>query len=237
MHPASPVQPGENYLAAVYNALAGSPYWQNTLLVVTFDENGGIYDHVVPPAAVQPNIGPPQTITNNYGTDSTFDYTLLGPRIPVLLISPWLGHGIDCTEYRNTSILRFLEDLLVPATAPNATSVSLSSRDATATSIAAAFNQFGQATARTDFPISLKGYEGYIWYDGLENGPGPITADEAALPPMPHLVEAAKMYVSGLPGDADSGKPITREFATVTDLNNYVLGREQAARAYYQSKH
>jgi phospholipase C len=236
MHPASPLQPGENYLAAVYNALLASPYWQNTLLVVTFDENGGIYDHVVPLAAVQPEIGPPQTITNNYGTDSTFDFTLLGPRIPVLLISPWLAHGVDCTQYRNTSILRFLEDLLVPPTSPNATSVSLSSRDATATSIAEAFNKLGLTTPRIDCKPA-EGYPGYIWYDGLENGPGPLTAEEAAEPPMPHLVDAAKMYLTGLPGHADSGKPITRTFDTVAELNSYAAEREKAAGVSRQSKH
>jgi len=39
----------ENLLAAVYNTLRNSPCWEDTLLVVTFDENGGIYDHVSPP--------------------------------------------------------------------------------------------------------------------------------------------------------------------------------------------
>ena len=52
MHPNSIVKSGENLLAYVYNALQASSYWNNTLLIVNFDENGGMYDHKgVPPTS------------------------------------------------------------------------------------------------------------------------------------------------------------------------------------------
>jgi phospholipase C len=234
MHPKSPIQSGENYLAAVYNALRASPYWEKTLLVVTFDENGGMYDHVVPPAAVQPEPGTPQSIVNHYGTCSTFDYTLLGPRIPALLISPWLAAGVDSTQYQNTSILRFIEDQLAPA---QPLSLYLSARDLNATSIAQAFNQFGLPTPRKDCLPSLTGYEKYAWFNGLASGPGPVDPAAEALPPSEHLVEVARMYASGQPGHADSGKPFDRKFATVADLDRYVRQRAQAARWHREGVH
>ncbi len=117
MHPPSDVRYGENYLAAVYNSLFGQlqdkatgqwhyvcPDWDKTLLIVTFDENGAIYDHAVPPVTQSPD----GIDANGYN----FDFTSLGPRIPALLISPWLGAGVDHTQYQNTSILRCIQDML-----------------------------------------------------------------------------------------------------------------------------
>lgn len=233
MHPNAPVQAGENYLAAVYNALRASSYWEKTLLVVTFDENGGMYDHVVPPAAVQPEPGAPQTIINNYGSCSHFDYTLLGPRIPALLISPWLTAGVDSTQYQNTSILRYIEDLLVPA---EPISLYLSARDRKATSIAQVFEHFGLPKARKDCLPSVTGYKGYAWFNGLASGPGPDDPAEEALAPAEHMVEVARMYASGQPGHADSGKPIERAFATVAELDRYVRQRAQAARWHREGR-
>jgi phospholipase C len=237
MHPRSPVQAGENYLAAIYNTLRASKSWDDTLLIVTFDENGGIYDHVVPPAGVKPDknakpvFAPPPD-----GTTYEFDFTLLGLRVPALLISPWLAkNGIDSTQYQNTSILRFIEDLLVgPTGLPRP---SLTDRDRQATSIAHVFDRFGLATPRTDCPRTIAGYPGYAWANGrLDDGPGLLSKEEAALPPMPHMVEIAQMYANGQPGHPDSGKPITREFATVAELDDYVRERAEAARRYFANR-
>jgi phospholipase C len=233
MHPASPIQAGENLLAWVYNSLRESPSWEKTLFVVTFDENGGMYDHVVPPTTVQPNAGPAQKYYNsNIGAEVEFDYTLLGPRIPALLISPWLRHGVDSTLYQNTSVLRFLEDWMTPVGEKQGdypVAVCLTSRDATSESIAAAFGQFGLDTARKDTPYPLPSYQGYAWQGGPEIE---TSAQEAAEPPMPHMLEVARMYLTPLPGHADSGRPITREFRTVAELDGYIQERNEAARRY-----
>ena len=53
-HPPHDVAYGEALIAAVYNAVRGGPAWKNTLLIITYDEHGGCYDHVVPPAATSP---------------------------------------------------------------------------------------------------------------------------------------------------------------------------------------
>jgi phospholipase C len=80
-HPGADLVPGEQQLSDIYEALRRGPRWEQTLLVVTFDEHGGIYDHVPPPYA-----------TNPYPNDEIdgFKFDLMGVRVPTLLISPWI---------------------------------------------------------------------------------------------------------------------------------------------------
>ncbi len=99
-HPPHPTARAEQLIANVYNALRkNQALWQTTLLVVLYDEHGGFYDHVSPPAAV-----PPDGHTEEY----TFDR--LGPRVPALLVSPWVDAGVVPTVFDHTSLLRYLSD-------------------------------------------------------------------------------------------------------------------------------
>jgi phospholipase C len=93
-HPHADLRAGEYFMSTIYNAVTRSPAWPRTLLVFTFDEWGGFFDHVPPPAA--PDVRP--------------EYQQRGFRIPALLISPFarrghVAHGV----YDHTSILRLLE--------------------------------------------------------------------------------------------------------------------------------
>lgn len=230
MHPASQLEPGENYLAAVYNALRGSKSWEDTLLIVTFDENGGIYDHVVPPQTVSPFApGEVKHGTTTQGQPTAFDFTLLGLRVPALLISPWLAKGkVESTQYQTTSILRFIESILLPPTEP--IELSLTPRDARAPNLLQALDRFWLPDARTDCPPSLELYPGFG--GGNISGTSSIDPARAAEPPKPHLLEMTLRYVGGLPGHADSGKPVTRSFPSNASLNAYAEERLQAARLY-----
>lgn len=99
-HPPHSAVRAQRLLARVYNALrANSDLWKSTLLVVLYDEHGGFYDHVSPPAAV-----PPDTHTDEYSFDR------LGVRVPALLISPWIDNSFDRTTFDHTSLLRYLID-------------------------------------------------------------------------------------------------------------------------------
>ena len=158
MHPVSDIRAGENMLAAVYAALRNSPSWDDTLLVVTFDESGGFYDHVPPPEVVAPNDKTATIYDDPSGVTTTFDFTLLGPRVPTILVSPWLRPGIAQAQYQCTSLLKFLENL---SGAP-----PLTRRDAEAPDLAAIFTEFGLTTPREDCPASFPCYPDFPYADG-----------------------------------------------------------------------
>jgi len=81
-HPGADILPGEARLNEIYETLKASPKWDETLLVVTFDEHGGIFDHVPPPYAENP-----------YPNDDEdgFRYDIMGVRIPTILVTPWVN--------------------------------------------------------------------------------------------------------------------------------------------------
>jgi phospholipase C len=82
-HPPHDLQDGEALVASVYNALRSAPTWERTLLIILYDEHGGCYDHVPPPAAVSPG-GP-------YPDGFRFDR--YGVRVPAVLVSPYIPAG------------------------------------------------------------------------------------------------------------------------------------------------
>ena len=107
MHPVDDVTRGEKLIKQVYEAIRNSPHWGNSLLLVVFDEHGGFYDHVPPPAAVPPG----DTMTESY-IQHHFQYDQLGVRVPALVISPLIRRGvIDHTSYDHTSMLATIERL------------------------------------------------------------------------------------------------------------------------------
>jgi phospholipase C len=185
MHPPSDIRAGENYLAAVYKSLRNGKKWNETLFIVTFDENGGMYDHVAPPLTVAPNSNLGQDYDTNVDLQFTFDFTLLGPRVPAIMISPWLRKGIASTQYQNTSILRFLQTLIG---APG-----LTARDAQAPVFDGLFATFGLSKPRTDCPTSFPAYAGFPYPDG-DLGKPPVMRADAAPKPLPYAKELAQMY-------------------------------------------
>mgnify|MGYP003694216835 CR=1 FL=1 len=89
-HPLSDIRAGETFLNKIYNAVTRSPAWKHTVLVVTFDEWGGFFEHVPPQEA--PDVDP--------------RYRLRGFRVPSLLISPFAKRSTVATGlYDHTSIL------------------------------------------------------------------------------------------------------------------------------------
>jgi len=99
-HPPHDVMKGEKLIADVYNALRSNPaLWANSLLVVFFDEHGGFYDHVPPPAAVPPDDAP---------GENGFQFNRLGVRVPALLVSPHVERRVEHTEFDHTSVLKYL---------------------------------------------------------------------------------------------------------------------------------
>jgi phospholipase C len=106
-HPNYDVALGEQLIHDVYAALRSSPVWDSTLLIITYDEHGGCYDHVAPPSGAVP----PDNSAGEFG----FDFTRFGPRVPTVLVSPLIAPGnvfrvpIGATPLDHTSILKTIE--------------------------------------------------------------------------------------------------------------------------------
>ncbi|WP_051229151.1 alkaline phosphatase family protein [Paludibacterium yongneupense] len=105
-HPNYDVALGEQLLRDVYYTLRNGPGWNDTLLLITYDEHGGNFDHVVPPQSATP----PDELAGEF---DNFDFRRFGVRIPALLISPRIEAG---TVYRapsgeidHTSVLKTLQ--------------------------------------------------------------------------------------------------------------------------------
>ena len=104
---------GQQHVADLVSAIQASKYWKNTAIVITYDENGGRWDHVPPPAPAD-RWGP-------------------GSRVPAIVISPWSRHNyVDHTQYETSSILAFIEK--VYGVAP------LGARDSAANPLSNAFD-------------------------------------------------------------------------------------------------
>ena len=114
-HPDWPANYGAWYVAKVLDALTADPeVWAKTALFLTFDENDGFFDHVVPP---YPNVGGlhgDSTVRLEdelyHGKDGVTGPYGLGVRVPMTVVSPWSTGGWVCSEtFDHTSIIRFLE--------------------------------------------------------------------------------------------------------------------------------
>ncbi len=105
-HPPSNIQVGQKFVSDVINGLTTSPNWSSSALFLTYDENGGFYDHAAPPAAPVPDNVPP----NLHAGDTAGAFDRYGFRVPVVVVSPYSkSHYVSHVVDDHTSILRFIE--------------------------------------------------------------------------------------------------------------------------------
>jgi phospholipase C len=97
---------GEEWAFQILKAVTRSPAWPRTLVIYTYDEHGGYYDHVPPPAAIAPDSIPP----NLTATDVAGGYNIYGPRVPAVVASPYSKPGaVTNVVHDHTSVLATIE--------------------------------------------------------------------------------------------------------------------------------
>jgi phospholipase C len=97
---------GEYWAYHTVKAVLSSPAWPRTLLVYTYDEHGGYYDHVPPPAAIAPDSIPPELAPG----DAPGGYNIYGPRVPGIVASPYSKpNAVTNVVHDHTSVLATIE--------------------------------------------------------------------------------------------------------------------------------
>ncbi|GAA3665199.1 phospholipase C, phosphocholine-specific [Nocardioides ginsengisoli] len=112
-----PTDYGAWYLSKVLDTLTSNPdVWAKTALFITYDENDGFFDHLVPPIPNSPLVPGASTVSTEHEYYAGGDPRAkpgpygMGPRVPMFVVSPWTTGGYVCSEtFDHTSVLRFLE--------------------------------------------------------------------------------------------------------------------------------
>jgi phospholipase C len=204
-HPSHDVIQGELLLRSVYQALRSSPAWNETLLIVTYDEHGGFFDTIPPPGADVPS---PDGIACD-ASFYNFSFTRQGVRIPFIAVSPWLDQGVmlappadlkpaPSSSWDATSYIATLFDIFNI----NAT---LSARQAWAPSFAPLLLQ--RSSPRTDLPAQLP-----IPPPGAFDVPHDLMSDAVrrkatAQQPMSELQRALQAILEGMLGESAPEHP------------------------------
>ena len=209
-HPNYNVALGEKLIRDTYYALQSGPAWNETLLIVTYDEHGGCYDHVAPPSGAIP----PDATPGEFG----FDFRRFGLRVPAVLVSPLIAPGTvfrapGPTPIDHTSILKTVEERWLPA------GTSLTARDAAAPSLGGVLTL---STPRTDDP--LKGVTVPI-----APGPSPFgpTSPPSHLEKV-HAATVARLPVPDANGGFEHSMPVLK---TSREAQNYIRKRTAAWKA------
>jgi phospholipase C len=209
-HAPHDVRWGDSLIADVYEILrANESLWNSCALIVTYDEHGGFFDHLPPPAAVNPDgLDSPRPDDNFQNhTPPAFAFDRLGLRVPALIVSPWVDKGnVYSDQLQHTSILHTVRDRF-------GITQTLSKREEAAASFAP---MFSQTKPRTATPIRL---------------PRPVMP---SLPPTDHHANPGNQWPDSLdkemlqgalhatrpshPEDDDSLPPVPATQAEITEL-------------------
>jgi phospholipase C len=203
-HPNYDVSKGEQFLHDVYLALRSGKAWNSTLLIITYDEHGGNYDHVAPPSNATP---PGDGTVGEYG----FDFTRFGLRVPAVLVSPLIAAG---TVFRgsgpidHTSVLKTIAERW--GTEP------LTDRDRAAASLG---DVVTLAKPRTDDP--LNGVLPPVSSQAHPNSCRPTKLDRI------HAALVSALPVRNEQGHYPEDRPVPT-FASASELGDFIRDRTAA---------
>jgi phospholipase C len=106
-HPENNIQQGAAFIKTLIDALMNSPAWSDSVFILSYDEGGGLYDHVGPFTVVPPDDIPPQLRPGDATGDN---FTLSGFRVPIIVVSPLVKpHFVSHVNRETTSILKLIE--------------------------------------------------------------------------------------------------------------------------------
>ncbi|HVB44453.1 MAG TPA: alkaline phosphatase family protein [Streptosporangiaceae bacterium] len=191
-HPKADIRRGERFIADTYHALAAAGYLDNTVLVVTFDEWGGFFDHVRPPQVIDDT--DPATVdhTGNAATPTDGrlvpDYTQLGFRVPAIVVSNLARARVaSAGPFEHTSTLKMIESTfgLHPITARDANAMDLSQvlrHEAGSPVPASAIPTSGQVPGPADDAAAVCGVGSVQSVSPLPTSKGGRAAGASALP-------------------------------------------------------
>jgi len=210
-HPNYDVSLGEQLIHDTYYALRAGPKWGSTMLIITYDEHGGCYDHVPPPIdAVPPDDG---TI-GEFG----FDFTRFGVRVPAVLVSPLIEAG---TVFRSadahidhTSVLKTISERWGTE--------ALTRRDAAAASLG---DVLTLAAARADDPI-----EGVL--PPVSSGAHPNSSTPSKIDRI-HASKVAALPLRNEKGHFEETGSVP-PLSSAADLTNFIRDRSAAWSQHQQ---
>jgi phospholipase C len=206
-HPNYDVAKGEQFILAVYRAVRDGPAWNGTLLIVTYDEHGGCYDHVAPPTTAVA----PDSSAGEYG----FDFTRFGLRVPTVLISPWVAPG---TVFRVNPGSGTLDHTSILATLERRFGLlALTARDRAAPDIGDALSE---SVPRTDDP--LRGV--------LAPAASPINPS-APYPSHLQTIHAELVAHLPVPGEESPARTALAQLHTSADYASFIDQRTAAWKA------
>lgn len=220
-HPPHDVRRGDALIAQVYNAVRSSPCWKRTLLVITYDEHGGCFDHVSPPNAVAPD--------RNVAAKYNFRFDAYGVRVPAVLVSPYVAPGSRIRAPRtpagggapfdHTSIIRTVREVFGIGGA-------LTARDAVAPSLMAALNLAGPNNdGPAEIPVNAVPVDTQQLSDRAGAQPNSMQSSLAAA--ATHLPVAPPVQAAEVPPPAPlnsvSYSSVARAQAAVTARTNQFL--------------
>ncbi|HWD27945.1 MAG TPA: alkaline phosphatase family protein [Rhizomicrobium sp.] len=213
-HPEDDPSGGEGLLKFVYETIRNAPLWDTSLLIITYDEHGGFYDHVVPCAAPAPGGKDPDNgkDLNPYN----FDFQTYGVRVPAVIVSPFVPKGtVDHTRYDHASALATVERIL--GIGP------LTARDADANDVR---HLLSLPAPRTDCPATLVAP---LKYPPV---PSPAENSDAPLPSCGNAIGFLQVLLKAELALADDAAARAAIAAAFLSLKTHADARGYVARLY-----
>ena len=214
MHPLNDIREGEKLVKFVYETLRQSSFWVGVMLIITFDEHGGFYDHVPPPATVATGDD-----SQHANPAHPFSFQRLGVRVPCIVVSPYTRRGTivggpaadSTTIFDHTSVLATVEKRFqLPP---------LTQRDKGANTLEAALNVSRPRMTDADAPMTLP-----------DTAPDPAPAAAAAMRRTPRAPTPAAAATAPLSKNQQS----LLDLALACDLKVSPPSQHGAARARHE---